>query len=433
MRLQSILNPGMTVSFREAVDRGIATDGGLFMPVEIPTLSKDSVASMRSMTFVEIAFEVARCLLAGDIPDADLREVVEQSMTFPVPIRVIGDRTSVLELFHGPTLAFKDFGARFMAQTMAYLHKNNTQERTILVATSGDTGSAVAHGFHNVPGMKVCLLYPSRRVSAIQELQLTSLKGNVTALEIEGSFDDCQRLVKEAFADTELSKEKRLTSANSINVARLFPQTFYYFDAYAHRPDAGRPLAVSVPSGNLGNLTAGLMAWKMGLPVDRFIAATNMNDVLPRFLKSGVFAPGRSISTISNAMDVGNPSNFARVTYLFGNDVNNLRRILSSASYSDEDTRRMIVGQFNENRYILDPHGAVAALALRDHFGNDRGEYAGIILETAHPAKFMDTYEDRMKKEIEVPERLRTMMLGTKHSVKLTARYNDLKMFLMND
>jgi threonine synthase len=433
MRLQSILKPGTTVSFREAVDQGIAEDGGLFMPVEIPRLSEGFIGASRSMTFQEIAFEVVRCLLEDEIPVGEIRRIIEKSMTFPVPIRILDERTSVLELFHGPTMAFKDFGARFMAHTMAYLHRNDSEERTILVATSGDTGSAVAHGFHNVEGMKIYLLYPSHRVSAIQELQLTALTGNVMALEIEGNFDDCQRLVKEAFADRELSGKKRLTSANSINVARLFPQTFYYFSAYAHRTETGRPVVFSVPSGNLGNLTAGLIAWKMGLRADGFIAATNLNDVLPRFLESGVFVPAESIATISNAMDVGNPSNFARIMYLFDGNVKNLRRVLSSSSYSDVDTQRMIVEQFRKNSYVLDPHGAVGALALRHYFEAEEREIDGIILETAHPAKFIDIYEDRMKKAIEVPERLRAMMQGTKHSVRLSAEFGDLKTILMSN
>jgi threonine synthase len=433
MRLQSVLNRRKTVSFRDAVDQGIAVDGGLFMPVEIPRLSEGFFASARSKTFQEIAFDVARCLLENEIPDGELRQIIEKSMSFPVPIRILDERTSVLELFHGPTLAFKDFGARFMAHTMAHLHRNDTEERTILVATSGDTGSAVAHGFHDVQGMKVYLLYPSHRVSDIQELQLTTLTGNVTALEIAGSFDDCQRLVKEAFADRELSGKKRLTSANSINVARLFPQTFYYFSAYAHRSDTGRPVVFSVPSGNLGNLTAGLIAWKMGLPVDRFIAATNLNDVLPRFLESGVFVPAESIATISNAMDVGNPSNFTRIMYLFDGNVKNLRRVLSSSSYSDVDTQRMIVEQFRKDGYVLDPHGAVGALALHHYVQAEKREIDGIILETAHPAKFIDIYEDRMKKAIEVPERLQAMMQGTKHSVRLSAKFDDLKTILMSN
>ncbi len=433
MKLQSTLTQDNLVSFREAVDQGIASDGGLFMPVSIPKLSDDFVDSLHTMTFQEIAFQISHCLLGDEIADVDLRNIVERSMTFPVPTRVLKDGTSVLELFHGPTMAFKDFGARFMASTMAYLHRNDAKERTILVATSGDTGSAVAHGFHNAQGIRVCLLYPSRRVSAIQELQLTTLRENITALEVEGSFDDCQRLVKEAFADTELSREKRLTSANSINVARLFPQMFYYFDAYAHRSEPKQPLVFSVPSGNLGNLTAGLMAWKMGLPVDRFVAASNLNDVLPRFIETGVFTPMHSVATLSNAMDVGNPSNFGRIIHLFEGNLRNLRCILTSASYSDAVTLKTIAECFVRNDYVLDPHGAVAAAALQHYRANDNRKLNGIILETAHPAKFMDMYEDPMKAAIEVPDRLRAMMQGTKQSVKISARFDDLKTFLMSN
>jgi threonine synthase len=432
MRFESIQNPGRTVSFRDAVDRGIAEDGSLYMPVNIPRLPKEFFASLHAMTFQEIALRIAGILLDDEIPEKELRQIVERSMTFPVPVRNLDGNTSVLELFHGPTLAFKDFGAQFMAQAMAYVHRNETEERTILVATSGDTGSAVAHGFHNVQGMSVCLLYPSHRVSAIQEMQLTTLAGNVTALEVAGSFDDCQRLVKEAFADKELSMKKKLTSANSINVARLLPQTFYYFSSYGQRVDQNRPTIISVPSGNLGNVTAGLIAWKMGLPVDRFIAATNLNDVFPRFVKSGVFTPAQSIATISNAMDVGNPSNFGRIMHLFHGNVTELRQILSSAAYSDANTRATILEYYEKYQYVLDPHGAVAALALERYRNDEKQKVNGIIVETAHPSKFIDVYEEPMKAVIEVPERLRVMMRGTKHSIQLSATLKEFKSFLMS-
>ena len=432
MRLQSISNPGKTVSFAEAVDRGIAEDGGLFMPVTIPQLPRDFLNSSRSMTFQEIAFRVAECLLDGEIPNRALRTIVEESLTFPVPLHRLDGQTSVLELFHGPTLAFKDFGARFMARTMAYLHRNDALEMTILVATSGDTGSAVAHGFHNVKGMNVLLLYPSGRVSAIQEKQLTTLSGNVTALEVHGSFDDCQRLVKQAFADEGLSSRKKLTSANSINIARLLPQSFYYFNAYALREDTELPLVFSVPSGNLGNVAAGLLAWKMGLPVRRFVAATNANRVLPRFLETGMFIVEKSVATLSNAMDVGNPSNFVRVMHLFGNSVEAARTMLYSASFSDDETRECIRRKYTETDYILDPHGAVGMLALQSYRGKERTPVQGIVLETAHPAKFLDTYERSMQAVIRTPERLRVSMVGTKQSVKLSSRYEEFKEFLLS-
>jgi threonine synthase len=432
MRLHSISNPGKIISFAEAVNLGIAEDGGLFMPVEIPRLPDEFFESAASSTFQEMAFNVAQHLLEREIPDGDLRTIVEESMNFPVPLRQLTEQTSVLELFHGPTLAFKDFGARFMAKTMAYLHRNDSRELSILVATSGDTGSAVAHGFHNVKGMSVFLLYPSGRVSHIQEQQLTTLTGNVTALEIEGSFDDCQRLVKQAFTDLELTKRRKLTSANSINIARLLPQTFYYFSAVAQGKGTGLPLVFSVPSGNLGNLTAGLIAWKMGLPVKRFVAATNANRVLPQYLESGVFKAAKSIATLSNAMDVGNPSNLARITYLFKGSIDALRSTLYSRSFSDEETKMCIAETYAEDRYVLDPHGAVGMLALQSYRDKNKSPVHGIVLETAHPAKFMDVYDDAMREAIEVPERLRESMQGTKRSVKLSSKFEGLRAYLLD-
>jgi threonine synthase len=431
MRLYSTSDPGLTVSFREAVVRGIADDGGLFMPATIPVFPRGFYDSIGSLSFQEISFLIAQRLLEQEIPDDALRGIVEESLTFPVPLHSLDNRTFVLELFHGPTLAFKDFGARFMARTLAYLQRHEKTETTILVATSGDTGSAVAHGFHNVEGMTVVLLYPSGRVSAIQELQLTTLEGNVTALEIDGTFDDCQRLVKRAFADRELSSKKKCTSANSINVGRLLPQSFYYFNAYARLPDRTLPLVFAVPSGNLGNLTAGLIAWKMGLPVERFIAATNVNDVLPRFLETGSYAPAHAVATISNAMDVGNPSNFSRILALFDKSLPAIRGILSSASFSDDETRSAIQEVFRQYGYVMDPHGAVAYAAL-DRFTHGASTQQAIILETAHPAKFPDVYDTTMKDHFEVPERLQALIRGTKRSVRLSARFEDLKAFLMS-
>jgi threonine synthase len=432
MRLHSISNPGKMVSFAEAVDLAIAEDGGLFMPVNIPRLPGDFFASMNSLAFQEIAFRVAQCLMEKEIPDGDLRRIVEESITFPAPLHTLDEQTSVLELFHGPTLAFKDFGAQFMARTMAYLHRNDFRELTILVATSGDTGSAVAHGFHNVKGMNVFLLYPSGRVSAIQEMQLTTLTGNVTALEVEGNFDDCQRLVKQAFADSELTMRKKLTSANSINIARLLPQTFYYFNAFALQREARSPVVFSVPSGNLGNLTAGLIAWKMGLPVKRFVAATNANNVLPRFLESGVFKAAESIATLSNAMDVGNPSNFPRIMHLFGGRLESLRNVLYSASFSDDETRKCIAETYARSRYVLDPHGAVGVLALQAYREKEKNPVHGIVLETAHPAKFFDAYDETMKQVIQVPERLRISMQGKKQSVRLSSKFEDFRAYLLS-
>jgi threonine synthase len=432
MTLHSITNPGISVSFTEAARCGIADDGGLFMPDVIPALSPGFFQSLHSLSFHEIACHVAGSLLDGEIPAPDLRRIVEESMTFPVHTEPLDDRTSILELYHGPTLAFKDFGARFMARMLAYIHRHENTELTILVATSGDTGSAVAHGFHNVPGMRVVLLYPSGRVSAIQEQQLTTVGGNVTALEIEGTFDDCQRLVKQAFADPSLRTHVRLTSANSINIARLLPQTFYYFDACAHLHDHTLPLVFSVPSGNLGNLTAGLIAWKMGLPVRRFIAATNANDIVPRFLASGVYTPVKAVATLSNAMDVGDPSNMSRVLHLFNGDLPALRRVLSSASFSDDQTRDAIREVYRLYGRILDPHGAVAYLALRLHDTPAGEKYHGVVLETAHPAKFPDAYDETIRNAILMPDRLRSAINGRKQSLRLSSRFEELKSALLN-
>lgn len=432
MTLHSITNPGISVSFTEAARCGIADDGGLFMPDVIPVLSPGFFQSLHSLSFQEIACHVAGSLLDGEIPAPDLRRIVEESMTFPVRTVPLDEGSSILELYHGPTLAFKDFGARFMARMLAYVHRQENKELTILVATSGDTGSAVAHGFHNVQGMRVVLLYPSGRVSAIQEQQLTTVGGNVRALEIEGTFDDCQRLVKQAFADPSLRTDMRLTSANSINIARLLPQTFYYFDACARLHDNALPLVFSVPSGNLGNLTAGLMAWKMGLPVRHFIAATNTNDVVPRFLASGVYAPATAVATLSNAMDVGDPSNMSRVLDLFNGDLAALRRVLSSASFSDNQTRGAIREVYRLYGRILDPHGAVAYLALRLHDTQAGEKFYGVILETAHPAKFPDVYDETIRNAVIMPDRLRSAINGRKQSMRLSSRYEELRTALLN-
>ena len=431
MRFQSTSGSGKSVTFADAVNCGIADDGGLFMPTSIPVLSKDFFRSIDALSFQEISFRVAQILLEGEIPDGSLRMIVEEALTFPAPLHALDDNLSILELFHGPTLAFKDFGARFMARTLAYLNRNDSKEITILVATSGDTGSAVAHGFHNIEGMSVVLLYPSGRVSAIQELQLTTLEGNVRALEIDGTFDDCQRLVKMAILDPALSA-LQLSSANSINVARLLPQTFYYFNAVARLPRKDRPVNFSVPSGNLGNLTAGLISWKMGLPVNRFIAATNSNDTLTRYLKTGLYAPGRAIATISNAMDVGNPSNFARILSLCGNELEEIRGILFSESFQDDATRDAIAEVFHKYGYLLDPHGAVAYAALKRYFSESQGRYFNIVLETAHPAKFPDVYDERQRSALVVPERLQAMLRGQKRSAALSARFENLKDYLLS-
>ena len=407
-------------------------DGGLFIPVAVPVCPAGFLRSIGGLSFPEISLEVARILLAGEIQAADLGPIVADAMTFDAPLRRLDDATSVLELFHGPTLAFKDFGARFMARVMAYMHRGDSEGYTVLVATSGDTGSAVANAFHGMPGVSVVLLYPSGRVSQIQESQLTSLTGNVTALEIDGTFDDCQRLVKQAFADGEVALRRSLTSANSINVARLLPQTFYYFNAFVRLAEGDREIVFSVPSGNLGNLTAGLIAWKMGLPVKRFIAATNVNDVFGRYLDTGNYAPGRAVTTLSNAMDVGDPGNLPRIRALFEGDIGALRKEVYTASCTDEETRASIAEAFDRYGYVLDPHGAVGYFALGRYRAGGAGASTAVILETAHPAKFIDVYDPAVRGSIETPGRLRELMDGEKHSVKLPARFEEVREFLMD-
>jgi len=429
MNLCSTNDARLSVSFTEAVRRGIPEDGGLFMPSVIPRCSAEFLRSMDSRTFPEIAFEVARLLLEGEIPETDLRRIISGAITFDAPLRRLDESTSVLELFHGPTLAFKDFGARFMARVMGYIQGSAGGERTILVATSGDTGSAVASAFHGIDGVSVVLLYPSGRVSQIQESQLTSMKGNVTALEIEGTFDDCQRLVKAAFADRDIAVRRSLTSANSINIARLLPQTFYYFNAVARLKEDD--VVFSVPSGNFGDLTAGLLAWKMGLPVKRFIAAMNVNDAVGRYLETGVYAPGRALTTLSNAMDVGDPGNLPRIRALFNDEREAMRRAIFPVSCTDEQTRGAIADAFERYAYVFDPHGAVAYFALRRYRAAEQGRSGGVVLGTAHPAKFIDVYDARVRAHIETPQRLQVLLGGEKHSVKLSAGFGELKRFLM--
>ncbi|MGA9117816.1 MAG: threonine synthase [Bacteroidota bacterium] len=429
MRLISTSGNGPTVTFQAALKQGIAPDGGLYFPIAIPAMRPEILANLHRHTFQEVALEVARTLLEKEIPDDDLGLLIQESMSFPVPLHVINDSLAILELFHGPTLAFKDFGARFMAKTLAYYHRNEDVERTILVATSGDTGSAVAQGFSAAEGIHVVLLYPSQRVSPTQELQLTTIGGNVTALEIEGTFDDCQRLVKAAFADPELSTRRHLTSANSINIARLVPQSFYYFEAWARRPDKSAPIVFSVPSGNLGNLTGGLLAWRMGLPVQQFIAATNANSVFTDFLTSGSFAPREAIPTLSNAMDVGNPSNLVRIMVLFAGSVENAREMIRSSSVSDDDTQTTITRVHQTHGYMLDPHGAVAFAALERSRKSPARSF-GVVLETAHPAKFLEAYAPELRQTISMPDRLSEVLKRRKHAVRLSAKFEDLKEFL---
>jgi threonine synthase len=400
---------------KEAVLRSLPADRGLYLPETIAALPKSFWLNWRDLPLNAMGYQITSHLFQEAIPEPDLRKLVNEAIDFDAPLHPLTDELSVLELFHGPTLAFKDFGARFMARLMGYLTKDDARDLTVLVATSGDTGGAVASAFHNVPGTRVVILYPKGGVSPLQEKQLTTLGGNITALEIEGTFDDCQRLVKEAFADRELSETLNLTSANSINIARLIPQAFYYFDAVRQLPEGTEPTFV-VPSGNFGNLTAGFLAQRLGLGVAKFIAATNRNDVVPRYLLSGQYEPRPSKATISNAMDVGSPSNFARMVDLFartaesGPDaltaeeaIKKMGSHLDGFSFSDEDTRKAIKEVWQNHHYAMCPHTAVAYLAAK------KSTQPGpkIILATAHPSKFLPTMEEELGSgAIEIPERL---------------------------
>jgi len=404
-RFYSTKSPGRFVEVKEAVLRSLPADNGLYMPEKIEKLGAEFWADWRGMTLPELGVHIARAVFRDSIPADKLAEMVHESVNFPAPLITVRAREHVLELFHGPTLAFKDFGARFMARLMGWLTRDDEGILTVLVATSGDTGGAVASAFQGVPGTRVVILYPKGKVSGLQEKQLTTLGGNITALEIEGTFDDCQRLVKSAFLKREMSETMNLTSANSINISRLVPQSFYYFEAARHLPEGEKPTFV-IPSGNFGNLTAGLLAEEMGLPVAHFVAATNRNDVVPEYLEVGEYRPRPSVATISNAMDVGAPSNFARMENLFGNEWARMKSRISGFSYDDVVTRETIRRIKAETGYTLEPHGAVAWLAA-EAWRKNHPEAQTIVLETAHPSKFLDVMEEELGVgSVEVPERL---------------------------
>ncbi len=430
MQLYSTNNKSQLVSLREAVFKGLPDDNGLYMPVHIPMLPPDFIQQLSSHSFSDIAFTVAQSLLQGAIPEPDLQQIIQDSITFPAPLVLLDARRHVLELFHGPSLAFKDFGARFMAQLMSYFNQDEQRELTILVATSGDTGGAVAAGFYKTPGIRVVILYPSGKVSFLQEKQLTTLGENITALEISGTFDDCQALVKKAFLDADLNQRQRLSSANSINIARLIPQSFYYFEAWKQLADKTTPVVFSVPSGNFGNLTAGLFAKKMGLPVHHFIAATNVNDVVPAYLANGEYRPRPSVRTLSNAMDVGNPSNFARMLDLYCSTWNIMRDEISGYGFNDGTTEvamREIKQRFG---YVMDPHGAVGYLALETYL-QTHPQTQGVILETAHPAKFKEDVEKILGEPTDIPERLAILSNRPKQATTMPNDFSVFKEWLM--
>ncbi len=433
MKYRSTAALSPEVSLEEAVVKGLAPDKGLYMPLSFPSLSNDFINHLPEMSLPQMAYEVAAALFGEDVEEDALKRIVEETLNFKIPLVKVDDNIFSLELFHGPTLAFKDVGARFMARLLGYFNRSN-KERTVnvLVATSGDTGSAVANGFLGVEGVHVFVLYPKGKVSRIQEAQFTTLGRNITAIEVDGTFDDCQALVKKAFLDKDLNEAMMLTSANSINVARFLPQMFYYFYAYAQAVKAGADpseIVFCVPSGNFGNITAGLIAKKMGLPVKRFIAANNANDIFYNYLNSGIYTPKKSVQTIANAMDVGDPSNFARVLDLYGNSHEEICSDISGATYSDQEISETLQKTFKENDYLLDPHGAVAFRALSENL--DRSE-TGIFLETAHPAKFKETVEGIIGEEIAVPDRLMAFLENEKKTVPSSGDFGEFKNLLLN-
>src|SRR6195952_3187330 len=418
MKFYSTNNTSTRVSFKEAVFNSMPQDKGLYMPEYIPHLDDKFINHLDEYSLPEIAFHVAQHLIGDDIPANDLKAIIHDAINFLAPVVELEENIYVLELWHGPSLAFKDFGARFMSRVMSYFLEAGEKQLDVLVATSGDTGGAVALGFLGVPNTRVTILYPKGKVSDIQELQLTTNGQNIRAVEVDGTFDDCQALVKQAFTDPELNAKFRLTSANSINIAPLIPQTFYYFNAYAQLLKEGKNKVVfSVPSGNFGNLGAGLLAWKMGLPVEQFIAATNANDAVPEFLKTGVYQPKPSVQTISNAMDVGNPSNWVRIADLFKDDMESLKKLVTGFSYTDEETREAIEKIYSSYNYIACPHTAIAWQALKDYQKlHPDNEATGVFLSTAHPCKFPDVFPDNIAEKIDVPEQVKALEAKEKQS-----------------
>lgn len=435
MKLYSTNNHDLEVDFQSAVFNSMPQDKGLYMPTEIPVLGKDFLNNLDKFTLPEIAYKVASALLHEDIPADDLKALIDDAINFPAPAKKLNEETYVLELFHGPSLAFKDFGARFMSRVMAYFLKDGEQMLDVLVATSGDTGGAVALGFLGVPNTRVTILYPKGKVSEIQELQLCSNGQNIRAIEIDGTFDDCQALVKQAFADDELNAKMRLTSANSINISRLIPQTFYYFNAVAQLYREGkREIVFSVPSGNFGNIAAGLLAWKMGLPVKQFIAATNANDTVPRFLETGVYETRPSVQTYANAMDVGAPSNWVRIMELFKQDTVKLKELVKSYRYTDDDTVKAITDIYEQFNYVACPHTAIAWLAVEAF----KAEYPSVedtfvFLSTAHACKFPDIFSEEMAAQIDAPEQLEELQKKAKSATHMNVDFQAFKGFLLTE
>ena len=432
MRYYSTNKIAPDATLEEAVVKGLASDKGLYMPYEIKTLPASYFEGIDKLPFQEMSYRVADAFFGEDVPAETLKQIVYDTLSFDVPLVKVKENIYSLELFHGPTLAFKDVGARFMARLLGYfIRKEGKSQVNVLVATSGDTGSAVANGFLGVEGIHVYVLYPKGKVSEIQEKQFTTLGQNITAIEVDGTFDDCQALVKNAFMDKELNAKMQLTSANSINVARFLPQAFYYFYAYAQvkRLGLSENVVICVPSGNFGNITAGLFGKRMGLPVKRFIAANNRNDIFFKYLQTGIYSPRPSVATLANAMDVGDPSNFARVLALYDGSHEAIAAEISGATYSDEQIRETVKAVYDETGYLLDPHGSCGCRALME--GLRAGE-TGIFLETAHPAKFLNTVESIIGAKVEIPAKLQAFMKGTKQSIELPKEFPAFKDYLLS-
>jgi threonine synthase len=434
MKLYSTNNPALSVDFKTAVFQSMPADKGLYMPAEIPQLEADFIKNLDKFTLPEIAFKVASALIGDSIPSADLQTIIDDAINFEAPLLKIDNYTQVLELFHGPSLAFKDFGARFMSRVMSYYLQEGEQLLDVLVATSGDTGGAVALGFLGVPNTRVTILFPKGKVSEIQELQLCTNGQNIHVIEVDGTFDDCQHLVKQAFADEELNTALRLTSANSINISRLIPQTFYYFNAYAQLLRQGtREMVVAVPSGNFGNIAAGLLAYKMGLPVKDFLAATNINDTVPRFLESGVYETRPSVQTYSNAMDVGAPSNWVRIMDLFKGDLQALKQVLHGYRFTDEETLEAIKALQAKHGYIACPHTAVAYLAAKAYEQEyPESSAVCVFLSTAHPCKFPDALPEAVAAKVIVPPAVEDLKKKARESTPMDVNFLAFKGYLLN-
>lgn len=429
MKYYSLNKKSPAVDFREATILGQAPDRGLYFPERIPTVDKDLIKNIESNPDDEIAFRVIKPYVGNVMKEDDLFRIVSETVNFPIPLVNVTDSISSLELFHGPTLAFKDIGARFMSRCLGHFVKSKEKRVTVLVATSGDTGGAVANGFYKVEGVDVVILYPSGKVSSVQEKQLTTLGKNIHALEVKGSFDDCQQMVKRAFADKQLNEKLFLTSANSINVARWLPQQFYYFFAYKQWKEKNNPPVISVPSGNFGNICAGILAHISGLPVSHFIAACNANDTIPQFLETGNYNPKKAIATLSNAMDVAEPSNFVRILELFHRQISELKNKLSAYTISDEETLAAINRIQKSYNYLADPHGAVGFLALERYLEDHPGR-KGFFLETAHPVKFPDAIKMATNTEVTIPESVKALLEVDKKSTVILPVYEELTGFL---